>query len=45
MNKVPAIPYYAVVKQFAIANGLKFWTVKQQREAMIAYESFVQKLN
>jgi hypothetical protein len=44
-KNIPARPYFYLVAQFAKANGLKFFTIKQQRQAMEAYELHAQYLN
>lgn len=35
-----AIPYLRAVRQFALSNGIKYFTVKQQRKALCLYEIF-----
>lgn len=38
-----AIPFYLLVRQYAIDNGLKFWTVKQQNGAIGKYYNHLGK--
>lgn len=45
MKKVPAIPFMTIVKQFALARGLKFFTCKDQMNAVKYYESVAKILN
>lgn len=40
-----AIAYMAPIRQYAMANGLKFFTWKDQRKALARYELFQSKLN
>ena len=40
-----AIAYMAPIKQWAVANGIKFFTWKDQRKAIARYELFISKLN
>lgn len=35
---IPAIGYMNAVKQFAEANGYRFWTYRDMRKALAAYE-------
>ncbi len=44
-NQIPAIPYYLIVRQYAEANGLKFFTMKQQEYAKEHYELHAKFLN
>lgn len=38
--KAPALKIYAAARQYAQANGLPFWTVKDQRKAISQYVNF-----
>ncbi len=40
-----AIPYLRPIKQWAVANGIPFFTWKQMRKAIAAYEIFQCRLN
>jgi hypothetical protein len=37
---IPAISYLNAVKQFALANGYRFFTYPEMKKAMAAYEVF-----
>jgi hypothetical protein len=37
---IPAISYMNCVRQFALANGYKFFTYREMRKAISAYEIF-----
>lgn len=35
-----AIPYLKAIRSWAISNGIKYWTVKDQKRALAMYELF-----
>jgi hypothetical protein len=37
---IPAISYMNCVRQFALANGYKFFTLKEMKRAIAAYEIY-----
>lgn len=45
MKQLPAVPYLTIVKQFAIAKGLKFFTWNDMVKASIMYLETAQFLN
>ncbi len=44
-SSIPAIPYYLIVRQYAEAKGLKFFTSKDQQYAIMHYEITAKYLN
>lgn len=42
---IPAIPYLAPIRQWAVANNLPFFTWKQQSIAIARYKNFRAQLN
>lgn len=45
MNKIPAIPYMSLVRSFAKAKGLPFFTWNEQCIAIQLYNERAEKLN
>lgn len=45
MHSVPAIPYMTLVKQFALAKGLRFFTWPEMQHAAILYDIQAKLLN
>lgn len=44
-NSLPALPFMRLVKMFADAKGLRFFTWKEQINAIVLYELNASKLN
>lgn len=42
---IPAVPYWSLIKQFAAAKGLKFFTWNHMQRAREIYEATVKYLN
>jgi hypothetical protein len=38
--KMPAIPYMRIIKQYAVANGMRFWNQHDRKKAIAHYELF-----
>lgn len=45
IKNLPAVPFMMLVAQFAIANGLKFFTIKDQNNAIELYNQTAKILN
>ena len=44
-GKYPAIPYQKALLQFAMAKGMRMWTIEDRIRVVTAYELFIAKLN
>lgn len=45
MKNVPAYPYLMIVRNYAKAKGLKFWTVRDMKNVIALYEEKAKLLN
>lgn len=45
MSKIPAIPFLRCVRQWAMANEVPFFTLREQRKAVARYVNFQSKNN
>lgn len=45
MRKIPAIPLFLCVRQWAQANDLPFFTLREQRKAVARYVNFQSQNN
>lgn len=37
---IPAIPFQKILRQYAMANGIRLWTVRDRMKAIAHYELF-----
>lgn len=42
---IPAIKYISIIRQYAFANGLPFFTLREVRRAIANYETFCSSKN
>lgn len=44
-SNIPAVPYFRLVKQFAINNGIKIWNLHDWKKAIAKYNRYAERWN